>query len=230
MSTDSPSRENIHEMFDTISPTYDRVNRVITLGMDQMWRRKFRKFMPTGKSRLLDLATGTGDQILALVDLVDEAIGLDLAEDMLRIGQEKCRQYGDKVKMVCGSALKVPFEDQCFDVITMSFGIRNVTNPEIAFQEMVRVLKPGSRALILEGAMVKNSWIKPFHLFYLRKILPRLGGLFSGHKSAYNYLNQTIETFPCGQTFCDLMLKNGFKQAECHNYTFGSVRLYVGYT
>lgn len=219
-----PSRENIHHMFDAISPTYDRVNRVITLGMDQMWRRRFRKFMPKG-GRLLDLATGTGDQILALRDLASEAIGLDLAEEMLEIGRKKC---GPKIKMVCGSALDIPFEDSSFDVLTMSFGIRNVTDVDLAFREMVRVLKPGGRAMILEGAMANSKWIRPMHLFYIRQVLPRLGGLFSGHKSAYEYLNKTIETFPYGEEFCTWMKKNGFKTAASHSMTFGSVRLYVG--
>lgn len=229
MSLSEPSRENIHKMFDAISPTYDRVNRIITLGMDRRWRQSIRKFLPPNANlRLLDLATGTGDQILSLIDLVDSAVGIDLAEDMLRIGRKKCARYGDKVKLICASALEVPFDDHSFDVVTMTFGIRNVTNPTKAFEEMRRVLKPGGRALILEGAMVSHSWIKPIHLFYLRHILPRLGGLFSGQKSAYSYLNKTIETFPYGEAFCKLMLGAGFSKACSHSLMLGSVRLYVG--
>ena len=224
------SREGIHEMFDDISPTYDLVNRFITLGMDQMWRKRFRKFIPQKKPlKLLDLATGTADQILALIDLVDEAVGIDLAEEMLKIGRKKCAAHKDKVELICASALDIPFPDKSFDVITMSFGIRNVTDTDQALQEMARVLKPGGRALILEGGLVTNPFIKPMHKFYLRHILPRLGGLISKKQSAYRYLNKTIETYPCGKAFCALMENAGFKNVTSHGFAFGSVRLYVGH-
>ncbi len=220
------SRDGVHRMFNAISLTYDRANRIMTLGQDMRWRRQFKRFMPKGKSKLLDMATGTGDQIIALLDHIDSAVGIDLAKDMLSIGKEKLRKH-DHVELIYGDALSVPFTDEHFDVVTMSFGIRNVTDTMACLREMHRTLKPGGRTIILEGGITTHSFLRPLHLFYLRHILPRIGALISKHHSAYKYLNETIESYPHGPAFEKMLRDAGFSYAKANPLFFGSVYLYV---
>ena len=219
------SKEGVSAMFDAIASTYDRVNRFMTFGQDMRWRRSMRRFVPSG-SRLLDLATGTGDQILALIDLVESAVGIDLADEMLEIGRKKCA--GLPVQLVCASALELPFEDASFDVCTMSFGIRNVTDVDRCLGEMQRVLKPGGKALILETGLSDVGFVRGGQLVYLRHVLPVLGRLMSGHGKAYRYLNATVETFPYGKAFIEKMQQCGFREIETKSFMMGNVRLYVG--
>lgn len=219
------SREGVSAMFDAIAGTYDRVNRFMTFGQDMRWRRSMRQYIPKD-SRLLDLATGTGDQIVALIDLVKSAVGIDLAEEMLEIGRKKCA--GLPVELVCASALDLPFENASFDVCTMSFGIRNVTDVNQCLHEMHRVLRPGGKALILETGLSNMAFVRRGQLIYLRHILPALGRLISGHGKAYRYLNATVETFPYGLAFVEKMQQCGFKNIQTKSFMVGNVRLYVG--
>lgn len=226
-------KENIYRMFDQISPTYDLVNRVMTFNLDQTWRRKMARFLPdVEKMALLDCATGTADQLICLMektDRIERAIGIDLAEEMVSIGKKKVcdKPYADKVSFQIASALELPFEDGTFDCVTISFGIRNVTDVKGALTEFRRVLKPSGRLLILEGSLPKNRVLRRLHLFYLRHIMPRVGGFISKKPLAYRYLNETIETFPCGEAFCDLMREAGFK-AAAHPLMGGIATIYVG--
>jgi demethylmenaquinone methyltransferase/2-methoxy-6-polyprenyl-1,4-benzoquinol methylase len=214
-------------MFDQIASTYDRANRILSLGIDQRWRRKMAHFLPgEGKIRLLDCATGTGDQLLALMsERIEEAVGIDLSKDMLEIGR---RKLAARAALLEASATSIPFEAATFDAVTISFGIRNVETPLVALQEMRRVLKPGGRCLVLEFSLPACRVMRLLHLAYLRHALPRIGGWVSGNRNAYRYLNQTIETFPCGKEFCDLMVQAGFSAARAHPLTFGIASIYVG--
>jgi len=231
---EEPSRKEIWKMFDQISPTYDCVNRVMTLGLDQYWRKKLCRFLPKGNGlKLLDCATGTGDQIIAVMeksDQIAEVVGIDLAESMIVIGVEKMSQkpYSAAVSMQVASALEIPFADGTFDCVTISFGIRNVTDVGLALREFLRVLKPSGRLLILEGTVPANRVLKAIHLFYLRHILPRIGGMISKKQSAYRYLNETIETFPRGKAFVQLMEQAGFHSACAHPLTGGIATIYQG--
>jgi demethylmenaquinone methyltransferase/2-methoxy-6-polyprenyl-1,4-benzoquinol methylase len=219
-------------MFDTISSTYDKTNRLMTMGLDRYWRNKMASLVPQGdKIQLLDCATGTADQIISLMqkkDSIEKAIGIDLSEEMVEIGRNKLKKhsFNERVELQIASALSLPFEENRFDCVTMSFGIRNVLNVDLCLQEILRVLKPGGRVLILETSIPKMRLIKFFHLLYLRKILPRIGGWISKQKKAYQYLNQTTETFPSGTVFCDKMEKVGFDKIICHPLTFGAVSIY----
>jgi demethylmenaquinone methyltransferase / 2-methoxy-6-polyprenyl-1,4-benzoquinol methylase len=230
-----PSRTEIWKMFDQISPTYDRVNRVMTYGLDVYWRRRVVRLLPPHQSlRVLDLATGTADQILSMMkhsSSVTEAIGIDLAKEMLEIGQKKVAKspFASKISLQLASALAIPYPEESFDCVTMSFGIRNVTDVSLSLREMVRVLKTGGRALILEGTLPSHKIARGMNLFYLRHLLPFIGGLLSKKKEAYRYLNRTIETFPSGKAFCDLMRDAGFVQTIAHPLTFGVVTLYEGH-
>lgn len=232
--TQEPSRKEIWKMFDQISSTYDRVNRVMTLGLDQHWRKKLCQFLPQGGHlKALDCATGTGDQIIAIMEKstqVSEIIGIDLAEAMVAIGVEKIskKPYAEAVCLKVASALEIPFPDASFDCVTISFGIRNVTDVSLALKEFLRVLKPQGRLLILEGTVPSNPLLRAFHLLYLRHFLPRIGGFISKKRSAYRYLNETIETFPQGKRFLQLMEGAGFRNSCAHPLTGGIVTVYQG--
>lgn len=227
-----PSRNEIWKMFDTISKTYDKTNRLMTFGLDLYWRRKMASFLPAGHNLcLLDCATGTADQIISLMkssNKIEKAFGIDLSEEMLEIGRSKLskKPFHKKVQLQNASALALPFSDETFDCVTLSFGIRNVTDVELCLREILRVLKPGGRALILETSLPKAKLLKTFHLFYIRKILPLVGGWISKKKQAYKYLNKTAETFPHGKTFCNLMEQAGFESVQHNPMTFGVVSIY----
>ena len=227
-----PSRTEVWKMFDAISPTYDRINRILSLGMDRSWRSKAAEHLPTKENlALLDLATGTADQLIALFDSkasIKSAIGIDLSSEMLSIGKKKIDQkpYKEKVSLQRGDAEKIPFKDASFHAVSLSFGIRNVIDPLTSMKEIHRVLKKGGKCLILEFSLPPKP-IRPFYLFYLRHILPYIGALFSKSKNAYRYLNQTIETFPSGNAFLDLLEKAEFTKKAAYPMAFGAVTLYV---
>jgi demethylmenaquinone methyltransferase/2-methoxy-6-polyprenyl-1,4-benzoquinol methylase len=217
-------------MFDQISPTYDFVNRVLSLGQDLRWRKKLAQFVPLKPHlEILDLATGTGDQIAVLYEAglsIQRAIGIDLAEEMIKIARTKLSAY-PTAELRMGDAQKLTFPSERFDAVTFSFGIRNVSDPLASLREIHRILKKRGRCLILEFSM-PNKWVRPFFLFYLRNLLPRLGGFISKNLPAYRYLNQTIETFPSGETFLALMQNAGFSNLSRISMNLGSVSLYIG--
>lgn len=229
-----PSRHEVWKMFDQISATYDKANRAMTCGFDLYWRKKMAQFLPAGDNIfLLDCATGTGDQIISLLThrgKIAKAIGIDLSTEMLHLAREKIARKGLSpiVDFQEASLLSLPFPEKTFDCVSISFGIRNVTDVVGALKECRRVLKSGGRLLILEGSIPTNRWIQPAFLFYLRHILPRIGALLSKNKKAYRYLNETIETFPSGEQFCALLQKAGFFPVSAHPLTMGTVTIYIG--
>lgn len=224
-------KKNSWKMFNQIAPTYDRINRILSFGLDQSWRKQVVKYLPQEKSlKILDLATGTGDQLLASLGskaLIQKATGIDLAKEMLTIAEAKLKSYKDKIELIQADAQDLPFIDNTFDAATFSFGIRNVPNPLLSLQEIYRTLKPGGICLILEFSLPPKP-IRAGYLFYLRHILPRLGNFLSKQASAYTYLNQTIETFPTGVAFAKLMQQAAFKNITLKQLTLGSVTLYIG--
>lgn len=219
-------------LFDAIAPTYDKINRVLSLGIDAHWRKKIGLYLPRQKNmQLLDCATGTGDQIFALMRQspnIKRAVGIDLSENMLKLGREKLKKspYEKKVVLRHASALKIPYPAESFECATMSFGIRNVSDTVACLKEIHRVLKKKGTLLLLEFSLPKNKVMKKAHLFYLRKVLPRLGGMLSKNRPAYTYLNQTIEAYPYGDAFCSLLKEAGFQNIECHPWSLGIVSLY----
>lgn len=228
--SNAPSRDNIHHLFNEISPTYDLVNRVLSLGIDHYWRNKISSLIsPKKPLHLLDLATGTGDQLFSILKRKPNitAVGIDLAEEMLTIAKAKAKKttFEKRTTFQVASATDLPFPHDSFDVLTMSFGIRNIPCIESCFKEMCRVLKPGGTLFILEFSLPKNALIRWSYLLYLRHILPKVGRLISKHPKAYTYLNQTIETFPHGKSFCDLLDKQGFC-TTFKSFTFGIVNVY----
>lgn len=221
-----PSRKSVGEMFTDIAPTYDKLNHILSMGIDRGWRRKMMRSLPPGDSlRVLDVATGTGDVAFELIrqKSVAHVVGVDVSHGMIELAKKKSRDSG--VEFALGDAQQLEFPDASFDAVTISFGIRNVEDPDKAFAEFSRVLKPGGRLLILEFSIPKNRLVRLGYLFYLRNILPRVGSFLSGNKEAYRYLNKTIETFDYGKKLADRIDRHGFKTTY-RPLTFGIATLY----
>ena len=222
------------EMFDRIAKTYDLVNRLISFGLDKGWRRKVSRRIPEREELfLVDLATGTADLIIGLVKAhpsINKATGVDLSEGMLEVGRKKVlsKQLDDRIKLISGDAQAIPMEDDSVAVITISFGIRNVPDVDKCLAEMRRVIDSDGKVMILEFSLPKNPIIRFGHLFYLRWVLPLVGGIVSGDFKAYRYLNTTIESFPYGEAFCEKMLRAGFGSATATPLSFGIATLYEG--
>lgn len=232
--SDEPSRQQVWTMFDRIAPRYDLLNRLLSFRRDVAWRKRMGRMIPGGPSlALLDIATGTVDQILSLMTThtaITRAVGVDMSEGMLDYGRKKIDRLGwqDRIMLKTGDAMSIPEPEAAFDLATMSFGIRNVINVTGALREIQRVLKPGGRALILEFSTPSNPLFRPLYFFYLRHVLPVIGGVLSGDRKAYAYLNRTIETFPSGEAFCAIMREAGFTSVKATPLTFGIASIYQG--
>lgn len=227
------SRKEIWKMFDAISTTYDKVNLILSFGIDRVWRKTLAEHLPKESSLdVLDCATGTGDQLFSILQKNPswKGIGIDLSQEMLEIAKKKNVKKGLEMKanFQVASALDLPFPDDSFAAVTISFGIRNVENVVEALTEMRRVLLPGGTILILEFSLPKNPILRFFHSFYLKKVLPFVGGVFSKNKEAYTYLQKTIDSFPYGKSFCDLLFKAGFQQVKDYPLSGGIATLYEG--
>ncbi len=227
------SRENVTELFDKISPVYDLANRIISLGVDKHWRNTLLRHIPLLPDQTLcDLATGTADQILALSKspFIGKFYGFDLSTNMLLLGQKKLAKRGlrKKTLLQVGNALGVPVADKFCDLATISFGIRNVTEPLKCLSEMYRILKPGGSCFVLEFSIPKSKFIRAPYLFYLRHILPKIGFWISKNREAYSYLNETIESFPSGDAFLQMMKTAGFSNVKQIPLSFGIASLYLG--
>ncbi len=222
------------KIFNLISKRYDLLNRLLSLGLDARWRRRLLGLVPERSDlKLLDLATGTADVAISLVEKrsnIHSAIGIDMAQEMLKIGQEKVNRHnlGDRITLQKADAQELPFQDASFDLTTISFGIRNMPDLRLALMEMYRVLKPGGRSLILEFSLPENPLLRFGDLVYLRIIVPVVGFLFSGNYAAYKYLNQTIEQFPYGDRFCKILKQMGYKNIQAHPLLGGVATIYVG--
>ena len=220
-------KELSFEMFDRISTKYDRINRILSGGIDLYWRQQLIKQIPLWPVKMVDLATGTGDQLFAAAKkrILTEAVGLDLSKNMLSIASQKADAKNIPASFGVADAQNLPLKSDTFDITSISFGIRNVADPVKCLSEMHRVLHKGGKALILEFSLPK---IKGPYLFYLRHILPKIGKWLSRDEEAYRYLNETIEAFPYGEDFINLMKQAGFKTSRAIPLTFGIATLYVG--
>ena len=226
-------KEQSFKIFDTIASTYDLLNRLLSFGIDILWRKKLLRQLPNKTNlKVLDLATGTGDLALALAHdkRVAKVTGIDLSCQMIRLGRKKLQglEIQDKVVLEIGDAVSIPKVDASYDVVTVSFGIRNFPNTQKSLENSFRVLRPEGRMLVLEFGLPKNPLIRLPYLFYFRTVLPFLGGLLSGNWKAYRYLNQTVEHYPYGQDFLNLMKKAGLKNLKATSLSGGIAYLYSG--
>ena len=218
-------------MFDRIAARYDRVNRVLSLGLDQGWRRRTVRALELGEHpRVLDVATGTGDLALAIADARPHGtvVGLDPSPGMLAIARQKVarRALADRVSLVEGDAQQLPYANCAFDAATIAFGIRNVPDRALALRELARVVRPGGRVAILELGEPRQGLLARAARVHTRYIVPKLGALLSG-KTEYAYLQRSIAAFPPAQEFAALMETSGLHVIDVTPLTFGACTLYV---
>ncbi len=227
------SKADSWRLFDAISPRYDFLNRLLSWGQDLRWRREIGRYLPQNEElTVLDLATGTADVLITLVEQhnIAQAYGLDRSHKMLEIGRKKIAAKGltGTIRLQEGDAHAISYAGNMFSAVTMAFGIRNMANPQKVLKECFRVLKMGGRALVLEFSLPPNPVVRFFHLLYLRYVVPFIGYVFSGNTQAYKYLNETIETFPSGDDFLKMMQDAGFKNLQVHPLLFGAASIYQG--
>jgi demethylmenaquinone methyltransferase/2-methoxy-6-polyprenyl-1,4-benzoquinol methylase len=229
----SKSPDRIASMFDAIARRYDFLNHLLSAGIDARWRaRAIRSLHLTGGERVLDLCTGTGDLAIAARRAVPPAarvVGVDFAGAMLRVGRDKLRRarLADRVALVRGDAARIPLANASVDAITIGFGIRNVEQVAAACTEMRRVLTPTGRLAILEFAVPTTPVVSALYLWYLRRVLPRIGSAVSRHNAAYAYLPASIDAFISPDEFVTILRQAGFRDVAADPLTFGSVILYT---
>ncbi len=226
-------KEQVAEMFDNIAFRYDFLNRFLSAGIDVSWRKKaINKLKDINPQNILDVATGTGDVAILTAKMLNPAkiTGIDISEGMLDVGRKKIADLGltETIKLVSGDSEKISFPDNNFDAITVAFGVRNYQNLEKGLQEMYRVLKPGGKLVVLEFSKPKNVVFKGFYNFYMNYIAPGFGKMFAKNRCAYQYLNDSVQKFPEGQDFINILEKSGYAKTGNKALTFGICSLYWG--
>lgn len=224
----------IQTMFSSIAPRYDLLNRLLSLGRDRYWRRFAVSRLPQKQAaRFLDVATGTGDVAVEIINQrgPDARItGIDFSEGMLDLGKKKISDLGyqKQVDLRHGDVTSLDFEDELFDAAIIAFGIRNVPDYKKGIKEMARVVKKGGRVVVLEFTSVQSRFFQRLFRLYLTKILPFIGGIISGKKTAYKYLSDSVIDFPNPEEFKKIMLDSGLKKVEYHRLTFSIVTVHAG--
>ena len=227
----SPSR--IAGMFNAIAPRYDLLNTVLSAGLDRYWRRRaIASLRFTGRETLVDVCTGTGDVAIAAATTRQGAgrvVGIDFAGAMLARARDKCRARGlsARVQVVRGDAMSLPLPSNSVDRTTIAFGIRNVAVPEAACAELLRVLRPQGRVAILEFGLPVVPAVRPLYMWYFRNVLPRIGRAVSRHDAAYSYLPASVNAFPWGDAFAQILRQQGFNNVEARPLSLGIVYLYT---
>ena len=223
-------KEQVAQMFDTISGNYDGLNRVISFGIDIKWRKKVLKLVSDKNPKtVLDIATGTGDLAILMTNTsAEKIIGLDISAGMLEVGRNKikAKKLSDKIEMILADSENMPFEDNTFDAITVAFGVRNFENLEKGLAEILRVLKPNGIFVILETSVPDKTPYKQGYTFYSKNILPLIGKLFSKDNSAYQYLSESASVFPYGEALNNILRKIGFIEVKSMPQTFGVASIY----
>ena len=225
-------KEQVAQMFNTISENYDGLNRVISFGIDVKWRKKVLAIVKKSEANsILDIATGTGDLAISFAKNTGANIikGLDISEGMLNVGKEKILKEGlsDKIEMILGDSENLPFDDESFDAISVAFGVRNFENLEKGLSEILRVLKSKGTFVVLETSVPVKSPYKQLYQFHSTKILPLVGRLFSKEKSAYSYLSKSASNFPHGEAFNNILRKSGFIEVINKPQTLGVATIYT---
>ena len=225
-------KEQVTQMFDTISGEYDGLNRVISFGIDQKWRENVVQIVDSvSPKNILDIATGTGDLAIMFAEKTkaEKIVGLDISEGMLNVGRSKIskKNLDSRIEMVVGDSEKLPFSDSYFDAITVSFGVRNFETLETGLSEILRVLKPKGKFVILETSVPTKFPFKQGYLFHSNILLPLIGKLFSKDKKAYGYLSESAANFPYGEKLNNILRKVGFIDVEDQPQTFGVASIYT---
>jgi demethylmenaquinone methyltransferase/2-methoxy-6-polyprenyl-1,4-benzoquinol methylase len=229
------SAERVREMFGQIARRYDLLNHLLSLGIDRSWRRRTTRLVPPrGEAPILDVCTGTGDLALAYWRAGGgraRIVGADFCRPMLQIGRQKCRRAdcGDAVALVEADACRLPFPNDCFQIVCVAFGLRNVSDTERGLAEMVRVCRPGGQVAILEFSMPTMRPLRAIYQLYFRRVVPLVGQTLAENKEgAYNYLPQSVGEFPQAEALAARMRSAGLGEVRFHPFTFGVATLYVG--
>ncbi len=228
----SGKKQQVARMFDTISGNYDFLNHFLSFGIDIGWRKKAIRLLQKENPKLiLDVATGTGDFAIQALKLNPEKIiGIDISEGMLEVGRRKMihRGYDKVIELRSGDSENLPFEENKFDAIIVAFGVRNFENLQKGLAEMLRVLKPGGRVVVLEFSKPTAWYFKPLYHFYFKFVTPAIGKAFSKDSAAYSYLPESVKAFPDGKDFTTILDQLGYKNTSCRPLTFGISSLYTG--
>lgn len=231
--SDKEKKQQVAEMFDDVASKYDFLNRFLSMGIDQGWRRKaIRRLKPIKPQSILDVATGTGDfAIMTYKMLTPQKItGIDISKGMLEVGREKVakEKLSAYIQLMEGDSENLPFKDNSFDAVTVSFGVRNFQNLEKGIAEMYRILKPGGKLVILEFSRPKNPVFKLLYKIYMQVVTPNVGKMISKSKTAYQYLNDSIMVFPERKDFVNVMDSVGFTGTSYEALTMGICCIYEG--
>lgn len=225
-------RSQVEQMFNSIAHKYDFLNHFLSLGIDIYWRKRAIRLLKSEKPNyILDVATGTADFALeALNTKAEKIIGMDVSENMLHHGRIKIKQKNlqSKIELIQADSENIPFENNTFDAITVSFGVRNFEHLEKGIEEMFRVLRPGGKLVVLEFSKPTQFPVKQLYNFYFKYILPVVGRLISKDQSAYTYLPESVNQFPEGKKFVEILKKIGYSSAQCIPLTFGICSIYTG--
>ena len=224
-------KEQMAKMFNNISHRYDFLNHFLSLGIDKRWRKSAIALLkPLHPQFILDVATGTGDFAVQALSLNPQKItGIDISEGMLSVGRRKIEKLklSHRIELQKGDSENLNFDDDTFDAVTVGFGVRNFEDLEKGLREIRRVLKPGAILVVLEFSRPRGFPMRQLYNFYFKNILPGLGRLISKDKSAYTYLPESVEAFPDGTDFENILKKVGFKETACKALTFGISSIYT---
>lgn len=223
----------VSTMFNRIAPYYDLLNRLLSLGIDTRWRKRaIRELAADRPALVLDVATGTADVALETAGRLrpEKIIGVDISAEMLEIGRRKIKKRGldTVIELQEGDSENLPFPNNTFDAITVAFGVRNFENLEMGLAEMLRVLKPEGKLVVLEFSQPSSFPFKQVFHAYFRHILPLIGRVTSRDPRAYRYLYESVQAFPNGGDFIDILTKTGYKSNQCIPLTFGICSIYTG--
>lgn len=225
-------KDQVATMFNNISDRYDFLNHFLSIGIDVIWRKKAIKLLQEFQPKnVLDVATGTGDFAIEALKLKPEKIiGVDISDGMLEVGRKKMirKGYSEIIQMIQGDSENLPFEENKFDAAIVAFGVRNFENLEKGLTEIKRVLKPGGKLVVLEFSKPKRFPFKQIYMLYFKVVLPLIGSIISKDKSAYTYLPESVDAFPDGLKFTQILTQVGFNNTTCKPLTFGISSLYTG--
>ncbi|MBO5881875.1 MAG: bifunctional demethylmenaquinone methyltransferase/2-methoxy-6-polyprenyl-1,4-benzoquinol methylase UbiE [Alistipes sp.] len=225
-------KEQVEEMFDNIAPSYDRLNHIISFNLDRIWRRRVMGIVRRAKAtKIMDIATGTGDLAIALAKSIEPAhiLGIDLSEEMLTVARRKVQRAGleSRITLEKGDAENLAIvESGSIDAATVAFGVRNFENLEQGLREIHRTLREGGTFVVLELSVPKNRLIRWFYAQYSHRILPGIGAMISKDKQAYVYLPESIDEFPAPERFAEMLRSAGFKGVKRHKQSFGVAHIY----
>ncbi len=226
-------KQQVAHMFNQIASRYDLMNRFLSMGIDVGWRKKALKHLAKEKPKImLDVATGTGDVAIMAYELLkpDKITGIDISNQMLDIGKQKVLKLGLErhIELQSGDSEAINFPNDSFDAVTVAFGVRNFEQLEQGLEEIKRVLKPGGKLVILEFSKPKIAGIAQLYNWYVGIVAPRVASLVAKNKKAYQYLNKSVQGFPEGKAFVDILNRLGFRNTSCKKLSLGICSIYCG--